>query len=49
MFDNKTKKLSYQETLAKVRAEMAEPRVAESARIKTANVSAATTKEAVKP
>jgi len=49
MSDNKTSKQSYQETLAKVRAEMAEPRVAESARSESVNASAATTKEAAKP
>jgi hypothetical protein len=46
MFKNKTKKESDQEVLAEVKAEMAQPRVAESARIEAANVSAATVKVA---
>jgi hypothetical protein len=35
MSNNKAKKQSYQEVLASVKKEMAEPRVAESARIET--------------
>jgi hypothetical protein len=49
MSDNKTTKQSYQETLAEVRAEMAEPRVARSARIDAVDVSAAMVEEAAKP
>jgi hypothetical protein len=49
MSNNKSRKQSYQEALADVRAEMAEPRVAESARIEVVNVSAAMVKEAAKP
>jgi hypothetical protein len=50
MSNNKTKKQPYQEALAKVAAEMAEPRVTESARIGAVNASAgATVKEAAKP
>lgn len=49
MSNNKVSKQSYQEALAEVRAEMAEPRVAESARIAAANISAAMVKETAKP
>jgi hypothetical protein len=49
MSNNKTRKQSYQETLAEVKAEMAEPRLAESARIEAVNVPTATVKEAAKP
>jgi hypothetical protein len=49
MSNNKTRRPSYQEVLADVKAEMAEPRVAESARVGVANISTATTKEPAKP
>jgi hypothetical protein len=49
MSNNKTNKQSYQDALAEVKAEMAEPRVAESARIEAVNVSTAIVKESAKP
>jgi len=49
MSNNKIRKLSYQEVLASVKAEVAEPRVAGSARMEAVNVSAAMIKEAAKP
>jgi hypothetical protein len=49
MSNNKTTKQTYQEALAEVKAEMAEPRVAESARIEAVNFPAAMAKESAKP
>jgi hypothetical protein len=49
MFKNKAEKESYQKVLAAVKAEMAQPRVAESARTEAGKVSAATVKEVAKP
>jgi hypothetical protein len=49
MSNNKIRKLSYQEVLVSVKAEMAEPCVAGSARTEAVNVSAAMVKEAAKP
>ena len=48
MSNNKAKKKSYQAILASVKKEMAGPRVAESAQIKTDSHGAATLKEVAK-
>jgi hypothetical protein len=48
MSDNKARKQPYQAVLAGVKKEMAEPRVAESAKIEAEKQSAATAKEAAK-